>query len=167
MLRSDCLHAIQGYLQANYSGPVIILRQEDDAELEPPYAIVRIGSAEDIGMGQVDIWDFNVIVAVFHDADASTIEAAEAAAAEVFASLQDPAAIITYLAAQNIVASAWVALTSEAGRDETRWQHFAGFRLIASPPTRAMSHQWWPSPSIITRSWVPMRHDPNRAVVER
>jgi hypothetical protein len=133
MLRSKAIRALQDFLQANDNCPVAILCQEDDETVAPPYAVVRIGSAEDIGMGQVDIWDFNVLVAVFHDAEETTIETAEAAAAAVFAVMADPAAVIAYLATKGIVASAWVHLTSEAGITETRWNHIGAFRLIAAP----------------------------------
>lgn len=133
MLRSRCLRAIQDFLKNHYSGPVSILRQEGDGEVHPPYAIVRIGSAEDIGLGQVDIWDFNVIVAVFNDADDVSIESAEAEAAGVFAALNDPDAVISELAVAGIIVSAWLPLTTEAGQTENRWQHFHGFRLIAAP----------------------------------
>jgi|688.fasta_scaffold861712_2 hypothetical protein len=133
MLRSKVIRALQDYLQAHYVGPIQILCQEGDDDVFPPYAIVRIGSGEDYGMGQADIWDFNVIVAVMNDADATTIEAAEEDAAGLFSTLDDPDAVIAYLHSRGVVASAWVPLTSEAGRDETRWQHFQGFRLIAAP----------------------------------
>lgn len=133
MLRSTSIRALQGFLQAHYAGPVAILCQEDDGAVHPPYAVVRVGSAEDIGMGQADIWDLNVLVAVFHDAEQTTIETAESAAAAVFAALADPDEIIAYLAAQGVVVSAWLPLTSEAGLVETRWNHIGGFRLIAAP----------------------------------
>jgi hypothetical protein len=133
MLRTNLIHAVQDYLQAAYSGPVAILREEGDAEVTPPFAIVRIGSAEDMGAGQADLWDLNIVVAVFHDADETTIEAAEAAAATVFATLHEPDPVITALAAAGIAASCFQTLTSEAGRDEFRWFHAAGFRVVASP----------------------------------
>ncbi len=133
MIRSRCIRALQDFLQSRYHGPVSILREEGDGEIRPPYALVRVGSAENIGMGQADIWDLNVIVAVFNDADAVAIGPAEEEAAAVFAALADPAAVIAGLATGGILASAWLPLTSEAGLDESRWQHFHGFRLLASP----------------------------------
>lgn len=133
MLRSDCLRAIQAFLVANYTGDISVLTQEDDGDLVPPYALVRIASGEDIGAGQVNIWDFSLIVAVFSDANDTTIETAETNAEELFATLADPDAVIAFLATQNILASCWVSLTSEAGIDGDNWQHFHGFRLIASP----------------------------------
>lgn len=132
-IRTMCLTAIQEFLQANYEGSVTILKQEDDASLQPPYAIVRIGSAEDIGLGQYEMWDLNVIVAVFHDADAVSIETAESAAAEVFAVLAASDDLIAFLEDEGVIASAWDSLTTEAGYDGNAWQHFQGYRLIASP----------------------------------
>jgi hypothetical protein len=133
MLRSDCIAAIQSFLQENYTGPISILRNEDEADLNPPYALVRIGSGEDIGLGQYNLWDFNVIIAVFHDADETTIETAEAGAATLFAALADSAVVMSYLRTKGIVPSAWESLTSEAGQAGNNWQHFHGFQLIASP----------------------------------
>ena len=133
MLRTDLIRAVQAYLRSNYTGPVTIHAEEDDAEIEPPYAIVRATIAEDMGADQADIWDINLVVAVMHDADATTIETAEAQAATVFATLHDPAPVITALAGSGIAASCFHRLTSEAGSDGMQWQHFHAFRVIASP----------------------------------
>lgn len=134
MLRTRIITAIQDYLKSTYTGPITILKNEDDADLVPPYAVVRIGSAEDIGMGQVNIWDFNVILAIFQDADDVTIETAETDAAELFDLVAgDPDPLLAALVAADIVPSAWDTLTTEAGQVETRWMHTAAFRLVASP----------------------------------
>ncbi|MES2995908.1 MAG: hypothetical protein V4733_03770 [Verrucomicrobiota bacterium] len=132
MLRSDAIRAIQEFLIAEYNGPITILSQEDDAEKIPPYAIVRAGSAENSGMNQYDIWDINILVAVFHDADATTVETAEEQAAQLFDLLADPAQVAAYLS-PKIVASWWEPLTVEASIMETHWSHVAGFRLVAAP----------------------------------
>lgn len=133
MLRTRLIRALQSYLSANYTGPITIHAEEDDAEVAPPFAIVRVTSAEDMGAAQADIWDINVVVAVMHDADATTIETAESQAAGAFAALQEPTPVITSLAASGIVASCFQTLTSEAGNDGMHWQHFHGYRVIASP----------------------------------
>lgn len=133
MTRSNAIRAIQARLKAAYSGPIQILTEEDDETRNPPYAVVRIGSAEDLGMGQNIVWEFNVVVAVAHDADATTIETAEAQAATLFAVLDDPDNLTSHMTTAGVVMSAWQILTTEAGRDETRWQHFAGWRLVAAP----------------------------------
>jgi len=133
MLRTRLIRALQDYLKAEYQGPIKILAEEDGEEVSPPFTIVRVTSAEDMGFGQVDIWDMNVIVAVMHDADETTIETAEAAAATVFALLKEPAPVISHLADSGVAASCFETLTSEAGRDEFRWHHFHGFRAVVSP----------------------------------
>lgn len=133
MLRTNAIAGLKEYLAGNYAGPVTILKQEGLGDLTPPYAMIRIGSAEDIGNGDWDIWEMNVIVAVFHDADATTIATAEAQATAVFAVLADEDDIISSLAATSVIVSAWRSETVEAGREETRWAHMAGFKLVAAP----------------------------------
>lgn len=132
MIRSDCIRAIADYLGANYNGPVAIHTQEDDAEISPPYAVVRIGASENLGHDQVDIWEFNVLVGVFHDADATAIETAEAQAGAVFDALADPAALLAGIAS-DVVGSAWQPVAREASQNETNWQHVAAWTLIAAP----------------------------------
>ena len=133
MTRTNAIRAVQDRLKAGYSGPVQILAEEDDGMRDPPHAVVRIGSAEDLGMGQAIAWEFQVIVAVAHDADATTIEEAEAGAAAVFDALADSDDLTAHMTARGVVVSAWQMLSTEAGRDETRWMHFAGWRLVAAP----------------------------------
>lgn len=133
MLRSDVIAAIIAYLQSAYEGDITILPQENDTEITPPCAVVRIGSAEDMGMGQAILWDMNVLVGVFHDADTTTISAAETAAAELFATLDDVESIFTSLSGQSLIPSAWVTLTQEAATGDHGWQHVAAFRLIVAP----------------------------------
>ena len=132
MLRSKVIRALQDYLQARYSGPVTILRQEGDDQISPPYAVVRSGTSQNIGGNQFDILEINLLVGVFHDADTTTPETAESQAHEIFDLLADPAEITAALAPQIIV-SAWEFEIIEAERSETRWQHVAAFRIIASP----------------------------------
>jgi len=132
MTRSLVLSAISDFLAATYTGPVTIHTETADEILRPPYAVVRVGSAEAIAPGQVEIWDMNVLVAVFHDADATTAETAETQAAEVFAALADPDHLIASTS-QKLVWSAWERNGSEASIAENRWQHVAAFRAIVAP----------------------------------
>lgn len=133
MIRSDVIRKLTAYLGTAYSGPVLIVAQEDDGELSPPYAIVRVGTAESIGEGQVDIWQMNVLVAVFHDADTTSAETAEAQAEAVFAELADPDEVEAGIA--PLVMSWWGdPSTMEASIAETRWQHVASYTLVVAPP---------------------------------
>lgn len=133
MIRSNIIRRLQSYLQTQYDGEITILAEEDDGDLTPPCAIVRIGSSEDMGANQAIVWDFNVIVAVFHDADETTIETAETDAAELFDELADYDEVSSYLEAGGYQVSAWHPQTIEAGREETKWTHFQTYRLIAGP----------------------------------
>jgi hypothetical protein len=132
MFRTAIIKSLQAYLQARYTGPVKILKQEDDETLSGPYCLVRVGSIEDMGMGQAEIWDCNVLVAVMQDAEVTPIESAEAVAAALFATLADPEDIIENLS-PDIAVSTWQPLTQEAAIEGARWQHVAGFRLVAGP----------------------------------
>ena len=133
MIRTDIIRRLQSYLQTQYNGNITILTEEDDGDLTPPCAVVRISSAEDMGANQAYVWDFNVIVAVFHDADDVTIETAENDAAELFDELADYEDVTAYLNSGSFQASVWHPQLIEAGREETKWTHFQTYRLIAGP----------------------------------
>lgn len=133
MIRSNIIRRLQSYLQTQYNGNITILTEEDDGDLTPPCAVVRIGSAEDMGANQAYVWDFNVIVAVFHDADDVTIETAETDASELFDELADYNDVTAYLNSGGFQASVWHPQMIEAGREETKWTHFQTYRLIAGP----------------------------------
>jgi hypothetical protein len=133
MIRSNIIRRLQSYLQTQYDGNITILTEEDDGDLTPPCAVVRIGSAEDMGANQAYVWDFNVIVAVFHDADDVTIETAETDASELFDELADYNDVTAYLNSGGFQASVWHPQMIEAGREETKWTHFQTYRLIAGP----------------------------------
>jgi len=133
MIRTDIIRRLQSYLQTHYDGNITILTEEDDGDLTPPCAVVRISSAEDMGANQAYVWDFNVIVAVFHDADDVTIETAETDAAELFDELADYEDVTAYLNSGAFQASVWHPQLIEAGREETKWTHFQTYRLIAGP----------------------------------
>jgi hypothetical protein len=133
MIRSNIIRRLQSYLQTQYDGNITILTEEDDGDLTPPCAVVRIGSAQDMGANQAYVWDFNVIVAVFHDADDVTIETAETDASELFDELADYEDVTAYLNSGGFQASVWHPQMIEAGREETKWTHFQTYRLIAGP----------------------------------
>lgn len=133
MIRTDIIRRLQSYLQTHYDGNITILTEEDDGDLTPPCAVVRISSAEDMGANQAYVWDFNVIVAVFHDADDVTIETAETDAAELFDELADYEDVTAYLNSGAFQASVWHPQLIEAGREETKWTHFQTYKLIAGP----------------------------------
>ena len=132
MLRSAAITALHAFLAATYTGPIAIHREESIDPIALPYAVLRIGSSDNIGAGQAEIWDFSILLGVFHDADATAPASAETAAAAVFAALADPAAITAALA-PAILVSWWERLTIEASLTQTGWQHIAGYRLIAAP----------------------------------
>ena len=132
MIRSDVITRLQSYLQTAYDGPITILAEEDDGDLTPPCAVVRIGQSEEFGANQAYIWDFNVVVATFHDADDDSISTAESEAEDLFNELCDISAVTAYLEAGGFLVSVWRPLTMEAGREETKWTHIHGFHLIVA-----------------------------------
>lgn len=132
MIRTKTTEAIRSYLQATYAGPVRIMAETGIEVLAPPYAVVRCGSGEAMFPGDAEIWDLNILVAVFQDADTRTAPDAELAAAEVFAALDDPTPLISAVASE-IAVSAWERTGTEMSITETNWQHVAGWRCIAAP----------------------------------
>ncbi len=139
MTRATVITAVRDYLDAAYTGPVTILKETARGEMSPPYAIVRVGSGEQLYPGTAEIWDLNILVGVFHDADTTTAAAAEAtaaaaeaAAAAVFAALDDPDPLYTASAAA-LVWSAFERNGTEASIVENRWQHVAVFRGVVAP----------------------------------
>lgn len=133
MIRTDVIRRIQSYLDTEYDGPITILAEEDDRDITPPCAVVRIGQSEDLGANQAILWQFNVVVAVFHDADDTVIETAESQAEALFDELCDNSAVTSYLAAGGFLVSVWRPMTIEAGREGTNWMHVQGFDLIIAP----------------------------------
>jgi hypothetical protein len=132
MIRSDIIKRLQSYLQTQYNGPITILAEEDEGDLTPPCAVVRIGQSEDLGHGQAALWDFNVIIAAFHDADDTSISTAESQSEALFSELGDLDSVVAYLEGGGFLVSVWRPLMIEAGREETRWMHAQGFHLIAA-----------------------------------
>ena len=132
MTRATVIAALRAYLSATYTGPIAILPEVAAEVITPPYAVIRIGSADQLYPGQAEIWDMNILIGVFHDADVTTPANAEAQAGALFAVLDDPAGLFTHSAATL----AWSVLersTVEASIVENRWQHVAGFRGIVAP----------------------------------
>lgn len=135
MIRTDLIRRLQSYLNTAYDGPLTILAEEDDGDVTPPCAVVRIGQSEEFGANQAEVWDFNVMIATFHDADDTTITTAESQAETLFAELCDIDSVTEYLSSGGFLISIWRPLTMEAGREETKWMHVHGFQLIAAPST--------------------------------
>ena len=133
MTRSTVIRRLQSYLNTSYNGPNTILAEEDDGDITPPCAVIRIGQSEDLGANQAIVWDFNVMVAVFHDADDTTITTAESQSEALFSELLQIDDVVNYLAQGGFLVSVWRPLTIEAGREETKWMHVQGFHLIIAP----------------------------------
>lgn len=132
MTRATVIAAVRAYLAAEYEGPVAIHPETSTENMEPPYAVIRIGSGEQLYPGQAEIWDMNILIGVFHDSDVTTAELAESQAGEVFAMFDDPSGLYTSSAATL----AWSVLeraATEASIVENRWQHVAVFRGIVAP----------------------------------
>jgi hypothetical protein len=133
MTRALVIAAVRDFLAATFpEGPVAIHPETSSEEMHPPYAVVRIGSGEQMFGPQAEIWDMNILIGVFHDADSTTAEDAEAQAGEVFAALDDPDPLYTASSA-SLVWSALERAGTEASIVENRWQHVAVFRGIVAP----------------------------------
>lgn len=132
MTRAIVIAAVRDFLLSVYTGSVTILDETGATVFDPPYAVVRIGTGEQMYPGQAEIWDMNVLVAVYHDADVTAAETAEANAAEVFAWLDDPMPLADS-SEETLVWSAFERIGTDASVVESRWQHVAIFRAIVSP----------------------------------
>lgn len=131
MVRSDVIRSITDFLVANYTGPVSVRPEADTETISLPYAVVRIGSAEQLYPGQAEIWDMNILIAVRHDANVTDAETAEENASGVFAMFDDPD---DFFAASDLVWTALEPVMTEAGIVENHWQHVAAFQGIIAPP---------------------------------
>jgi hypothetical protein len=132
MTRSTVIAVVRDFLLDAYTGPIGIHPEASGQTMQPPYAVVRIGSAEQLYPGQEEIWDMNILIGVFHDADTTAAETAEAQAGELFALFDDPDALFAF-APERLAWSALERSDTEASIVETRWQHVAGFRAIVAP----------------------------------
>jgi len=133
MTRSDIIRCIADFLIEEDS-PVPVLREvgTDDADIFP-HTLVRAGTSQNLAPGQAILWDLNALVGVFHDAEASTADAAEEAAESVFKLLEDAAALTAFAAARGILISGFHHVTTEAALEGMTWRHIAGFQVIAAP----------------------------------
>jgi len=132
MIRATVIAGVRAYLAATYQGPIAIHPETSVETIDPPYAVVRVGSGEQLYPEQAEIWDLNILIGVFHDADVTTPEQAEANAAELFALFRDPAGLFDSTE-QTLVWSALERNGTDASIVETRWQHVAAFRGIVAP----------------------------------
>lgn len=132
MIRATVISAITDFLLDQYTGTVAIMPETGDDPMVPPYAVVRVGSGEQLYPGDAEIWDLNVLIGVFHDADDTDAATAESQAAGVFNTLADPDSLFTASSA-TLAWSAFDRVSTDASIVENRWQHVAGFRAIVAP----------------------------------
>lgn len=132
MTRATVIAAVREYLTAAYVGPVAIHPETSVEAMTPPYAVIRVGSGEQLYPGQAEIWDMSILIGVFHDADATTAGDAEAQAGEVFAMFDDPAGLFSS-STETLAWSALERVGTDASIVENRWQHVAAFRGIVAP----------------------------------
>lgn len=133
MIRSRVAKAITQHLIERYDGPIQLSQEDSGDMLTPPCAVVRIGSSEDMGMGQYEVYDMTVLVGVFHDyAETSAADASDAAE-QIRSLLVDPEEMAATLGQHEFIMSSWQPTGMETNIDETGWQHVAVFRLIVSP----------------------------------
>lgn len=132
MIRSKLTKRITEYLQAAYSGPISIQRETGDADLSPPYAVLRVGGAENMFPGQAEFWNVTVLCSVNQDADSTSVDTAEILAAEVFEVLEKDEDLKQFCA-DSLAFSAWERNLTEFQIADTNWQHVAGFTAIVSP----------------------------------
>lgn len=132
MTRATVIAAVRDFLTSAYHGPVAVHPESSTEAMQPPYAVIRIGSGDEMYPGQAQVWDMNILIGVFHDADVTTSEEAEAQAGEVFAMFDDPDPLFA-ASAETLAWSALERVATDASIQETRWQHIAGFRAIVSP----------------------------------
>jgi hypothetical protein len=130
MIRADVIREVVAYLEANYEGPVNIEPAVNAGTLSTPYAVVRVGSAVQLYPGEVEIWDLNLLIAVFHDADVTSASDAEAQAAAIFAMFDDPE---DFTDGSDLVWTALEREETEISLVETRWQHIAAWRAVVAP----------------------------------
>lgn len=132
MIRATVIAGVRAYLASAYEGPIAIHPETSVETMAPPYAVVRVGTAEQLYPEQAEVWDMNILIGVFHDADVTTPDQAEANAAELFAIFADPASLFD-ATEETLVWSALERLGTDASIVESRWQHVAAFRGIVAP----------------------------------
>ena len=132
-VRKKLIVELKEYLVKVYDGPISLVKQQDSAELELPYAVIRVGSSEDMGGGQVFMWDMNVFLAVFHDAEGLDVEEMEKELNDLVEYLLDVDVLKEEL--EPLVISAFEYQTQEASIVDGVFQNVFGFRVIVSPPS--------------------------------
>lgn len=130
-IRTTLTTAVADYLESKNS-PIPLLRDCSDDVVSPPYALVRIGGAEAMAPGQCELWDITLLIAVSHDADATTNATAEREAGEVFELLTDTDDFKAFTG-DKILLSAVEMISTELAVQDGHWQHIAGFRVICAP----------------------------------
>lgn len=144
-LRSKLISAVVDFLAADTSVPVTIQPETGDADLVPPYAVVRISPAETIAAGE-PVWQAMLLIAVTQDAAETSPVDAQAAAEATFAPVdfapragedaEDAAArfdsFATFCEARGVAVSAFFAEDSQMSIAGESWQHVTGFQVIAA-----------------------------------
>jgi hypothetical protein len=133
MIRSRIAKAITAHIAANYEGPIQITQEDTSEALVPPCAVVRIGSSEDMGMGQMEIYDVTVLVGIFHDYQLTSADAAATGAEAICTTLDDPDTVAATLLENDLIVSSWQPTGMQTEIGENGWQHVASFHLIVSP----------------------------------
>lgn len=139
MLRSRIAEAIASHISARYEGPIFVVQEDTETALTPPCAVVRIGSSEDLGMDQMEVYDVTVLVGIFHDYQLTTANAAADGAAAITATLDDADEIAATLAQHGLISSSWQPTGMQNEIGDNGWQHVALFRLIVSPADESES----------------------------
>ncbi|MCW1921323.1 hypothetical protein OKA05_02090 [Luteolibacter arcticus] len=144
-IRSKLIAAVADFLTADISVPVTIHRETGDLDLEPPYAVVRISTAEPLAPGE-PVWILNLLVSVNQNADLIAAEDAEAAAEMTFAPVDFTtradetnaaaaarlAAFATFCETKGVAISAFEPIDSSLTVSEGNWVHVMGFQAIAA-----------------------------------
>ncbi len=131
-LRTKIINAITDFLRENYEGEIAIHDEISTEELTPPCCVVRISSAEDMGNGQFQMLDCNVLIGVFHDHAMTGATTAEENSAELFATFADPDEVISHTLTKGVAASCFHYMQSEMSISDQGWQNVAAYRCIAS-----------------------------------
>ena len=144
-IRSKLISAVVDFLAADLTVPITIHAETSVADLSPPYAVVRISTAEPLAVGE-PVFTLMLLVAVSQDADTTAANDAEAAAEATFAPLDfSPRSnesaedaeerfehFVAFCEARGLAISAFYPEDSSMSISGENWQHVAGFQVIAS-----------------------------------
>jgi uncharacterized protein (UPF0264 family) len=131
--RSKIIAVLTAWLQQDRSTSITVSHETDSVALLPPYAVVRMSSAEPLSPPG-PIWDATALIAVAHDADATPAAVAEQDANALFEQL-DPERLeefIEFAEEQGLIVSAMFPTESSLAIEETRWVHVLSVRVIAA-----------------------------------